>query len=72
MNRTVASARSFLAGLFTSETNERQIQSKGPFEIEVQHFPDEDMVCSSLSLSILVVFQLVRSLVSQRECFSCS
>jgi hypothetical protein len=44
MDRTVASARSFLAGLFSSEKKENKIQANGPFEIEVHHFPDEDMV----------------------------
>lgn len=43
MDRTIASARSFLAGLFSSATTEKQVQSKGPFEIEVHHFPDEHM-----------------------------
>jgi hypothetical protein len=40
MDRTISSARSFLAGLFTSDN---KIQANGPFEIEVHHFPDEDM-----------------------------
>ncbi|CAF4609040.1 unnamed protein product [Rotaria sp. Silwood1] len=43
MDRTIASARSFLAGLFTSVKINNKIQANGPFEIEVQHFPDEDM-----------------------------
>lgn len=64
MTRTISSARSFLAGLFSSNQTDNQIQAngkirmgnlpdfsmcfsfsrKGPFEIEVHHFPDEDMV----------------------------
>ncbi|CAF4241547.1 unnamed protein product [Rotaria magnacalcarata] len=43
MDRTIASARCFLAGLFSSEKDDNKIKSKGPFEIEVQNFPDEDM-----------------------------
>ncbi len=63
MDRTIASARSFLAGFFSSEKEDNKIQAKGklyyytynlkyllkkkgPFEIEVHHFPDEDMVNS--------------------------
>ena len=44
MDRTIASARSFLSGLFSSEKKDNKIQAKGPFEIEVHNFPDEDMV----------------------------
>ncbi|CAF3998224.1 unnamed protein product, partial [Rotaria sordida] len=47
MNRTIASARSFLAGLFSSEKDDNKIQAKGPFEIEVHNFPDEDMFPNS-------------------------
>ncbi|UJR33986.1 hypothetical protein I4U23_021401 [Adineta vaga] len=43
MDRTVRSARSFLAGLFSTDDADHKIQAIGPFEIEVQHFPDEDM-----------------------------
>ncbi|CAF0739599.1 unnamed protein product [Rotaria sordida] len=43
MDRTIASARSFLAGLFSSVKMDNKIQANGPFEMEVQHFPDEDM-----------------------------
>lgn len=50
MNRTIGSARSFLAGLFTSQKKNNQIQAKDPFHIEVQHFPDEDMVKQFSSL----------------------
>lgn len=65
MNRTLASARSFLAGLFSAENQvqakgkrscstspvdffTRSILVSGPFEIEVHHFPDEDMVGNEL------------------------
>ncbi|CAF4009183.1 unnamed protein product [Rotaria magnacalcarata] len=44
MDRTIASARSFLAGLFSSEESDNKIQATGPFEIEVHHFPYEDMI----------------------------
>ncbi|CAF4412253.1 unnamed protein product, partial [Adineta steineri] len=44
MDRTISSARSFLAGLFSSAKTNNQIQANGSFEIEVHHFPDEDMV----------------------------
>lgn len=44
MDRTIASARCFLAGLFSSEKKENKVQAKDPFEIEVHNFPDEDMV----------------------------
>ncbi|CAF0756523.1 unnamed protein product [Adineta ricciae] len=43
MDRTISSARAFLAGLFTSDEKDHKIQATGPFEIEVNHFPDEDL-----------------------------
>ncbi len=52
MNRTIASARAFLAGLFSLDKKDNQIQAKGPFEIEVHNFPDEDMVDIFLLIQI--------------------
>jgi lysophosphatidic acid phosphatase type 6 len=43
IKRTLASARSFLAGLFSSETTGNKVQATGPFEIEVRNFPDEEL-----------------------------
>ncbi|UJR13380.1 hypothetical protein I4U23_000396 [Adineta vaga] len=53
MDRTIASARSFLAGLFSSTKHNDEIQAKGPFEIEVHHFPDEDMFPNTHAFPIL-------------------
>ncbi|CAF1156285.1 unnamed protein product [Adineta ricciae] len=53
MDRTVASARSFLAGLFSSSEKGDKIQAKGAFEIEVHNFPDEDMFPNSHAYPIL-------------------
>ncbi|CAF0741484.1 unnamed protein product [Didymodactylos carnosus] len=41
MDRTIASARSFLAGLFSDEN--QKVQAKGPFEIECHSFPYETL-----------------------------
>jgi hypothetical protein len=69
MDRTVASARSFLAGLFSSEKKDNKIQANGPFEIEVHHFPDEDMVNIFESFSIKIEKFFFCS-VSKSSCLS--
>ncbi|CAF3146830.1 unnamed protein product [Rotaria socialis] len=62
MDRTIASARSFLAGLFSSEESDNKIQATGPFEIEVHHFPDEDMFPNPNIAPILSKCHTVKSL----------
>jgi hypothetical protein len=64
MDRTVSSARSFLAGLFSSEKKDNKVQAKGPFEIEVHNFPDEDMFPNSNVYPILKKCQTVLELYS--------
>jgi len=56
MDRTIASARSFLSGLYSLDKNNGKIQAKGPFEIEVHNFPDEDMVSQLLSFEFMKNF----------------
>ncbi|CAF2705962.1 unnamed protein product [Rotaria sp. Silwood2] len=62
MDRTIASARSFLAGLFSSVKTDNKIQTNGPFEIEVQHFPDEDLFPNPNIYPILENCHSVKSL----------
>ncbi|CAF3878971.1 unnamed protein product, partial [Rotaria sp. Silwood1] len=60
--RTLASARSFLAGLFSSEATGNKVQSTGPFEIEVRSFPDEELCSNSNMFPILEKRHSVQSL----------
>ncbi|CAF5044913.1 unnamed protein product, partial [Rotaria sp. Silwood1] len=60
--RTLASARSFLAGLFSSESTGNKVQSTGPFEIEVRSFPDEELCSNSNMFPILEKRHSVQSL----------
>ncbi|CAF3855915.1 unnamed protein product [Adineta steineri] len=62
MDRTISSARSFLAGLFSSAKTNNQIQANGSFEIEVHHFPDEDMFPNPKIYPILKKCHTVASL----------
>ncbi|CAF4361683.1 unnamed protein product, partial [Adineta steineri] len=62
MDRTIGSARSFLAGLFSSVKTNNQIQANGSFEIEVHHFPDEDMFPNPKIYPILKKCHTVASL----------